>query len=191
MALPQKAIDQLSREPAQTPGWSSRLLMWSGTLFFIVIATFFGVRYGYQPYLSNQLEEVIGEIEKFTQQTPADEQAKILTFYSQLVNLRKLLVEQKLASEVLPWFEQYTHSNVVLHSLDVDLVNGSVTFSAEGNTLRDVAEQIAALQQLPDVKEFEFSGASRDTNGVWQFSVTLSLNTQLFRSGGTLAVIGE
>jgi len=180
MALPQKAIEQLSREPVQTPGWSSKLLMWSSTLFFISLATYFGLRFGYQPYLITQQNEVQDEIERFTQQIPVEEQEKIITFYSQLANVRTLLANQTIASALMPWLESYTHQSVSFSSFSANLAQATIAMTGEALTLTALAEQIAAFQETPDVLEFEFPGAAKTDEGRWGFTVNLTLDPALF-----------
>ena len=176
MALPPKAIEQLGREPVRTPGWSGRILMFSSTLFFLSVATYFGIIFGYKPFLTSRLEAVENETRKFSQQVPAAEQENIIIFYSQLVNLRTLLNKQKLASLAFPWLEQHTHRGVYWSSFSLNVDGGSINVSGQARTLEDLAQQLVSLQGLPEIEDVEFSGASEGAGDFWNFSLNIRLD---------------
>src|SRR6266850_2985386 len=114
MALPQKVVEQLGREPPKTPGWSGKLLMFSGTIFFIALAIYLGLSFGYKPYLSGEIDKINADIDQFGQQVSVADQLKLLSFYSQLGNIKALLATQIVGLRAFDWVEQNTQVNTYL-----------------------------------------------------------------------------
>src|SRR3989304_3721474 len=129
MALPQKVLEQLGREPPKTPGWAGQFLMFSGTLFFIAAFVYLGLVFGYRPYLASEVRKLQDQINIFIQQIPLEEQNKIINFYSQLLNLRSLLDNHAISSQLFDWLEQNTQVNVYYDRFDVNLRTGELRIS--------------------------------------------------------------
>ena len=181
MALPQKAIEQLAREPVLTPGWSGRLLMFSSALFFIALSVYFGTRFGYMPYLNDQVEELREQIDAFNNQIPPQKQEQLIDFYSQVANLRDLLHEQKIASVALPWLEENTHKDIVFSSFSASLEQGVITVPGRARTIEALVEQLAFFQEHKDLKGVQFSGTAVDGEGFWSASLIINFREGFFR----------
>ena len=123
MPLPQKVVEQLGREPSQTPGWSRKLLMFSGTIFFIALFVYFGLSFGYTPYLAAQIAQINKDIDQFGQQVSVGDQLKLVSFYSQLGNIKSLLSSQIVGLRVFDWIENNTQVNSYLRNLAVNFPN--------------------------------------------------------------------
>src|SRR3989344_1296726 len=121
MALPQKVLEQLGREPPKTPGWAGQFLMFSGTLFFIAAFVYLGLVFGYRPYLASEVRKLQDQINIFIQQIPVEEQGKIINFYSQLLNLRSLLANHAVSSHFFNLIEDNTQVNVYYDRFDLSL----------------------------------------------------------------------
>lgn len=160
----------------RTPGWSSGILMFTGTLFFISLAIYLGIIFGYNPYLTSRLKTAENNITKFTQKTPVDQQEKIIRFFSQISNLRNLLSDQQFASGVFPWLQDHTQANISYSGFNASLVKSQVNLSGEARTVRDLAEQIAVFENLPEIRDVTFSGTSQNPAGFWTFSFVLSFD---------------
>lgn len=191
MALPQKAIEQLSRDPVRTPGWSSRLLMFTSAVFFLSVAIGLGVRFGYIPILQKQLVAVKKEIADFETRTPLAEQEKIITFYSQIENLKNLIRTQNLASAFFPWLESKTHTSVSFKSLRLDPVKKEAQLQGNARSLRDVAEQLAAIEYVPEVQSIQFGSASFSEKDFWSFGVTIIFKPAFFNTTAGFVAPGE
>jgi uncharacterized membrane protein YvbJ len=89
MPLPQQVVEQLSRESSRTPGWSSGIILFSGTVFGVVLLVYLGLTFGYTPYLNAQISQANDQIKKLDQSVSADDQTKLATFYSQVTNLHR------------------------------------------------------------------------------------------------------
>ena len=180
MALPPQALEQLGRESIRSPGWSSRILMLAGTIFFASIAIYLGVVLGYRPFLVGQLKEVEEEITRLEVQIPPADQEAIITFHSQLLNVRRLLVEQRFPSRVFPLLEENTEVDVYFTKATLDLAKNRLELEGKAKTMDDVVAQLAAFRAVPEVRQVVFEGAARGSDGLWNFSANLSLDKTLY-----------
>lgn len=181
MALPQKAIEQLGREPVKTPGWSSRILMLSSSIFLISLAAYLGILFGYQPYLKSQLDETQLQIETFAQRIPVDQQQKIINFYSQLANLRSLLAKQKIAAAAIPWVQKNTQVNAYFTRFSLSMNENAISMPGRARTLADVAQQLVSLENLPEIKSIGFQSVSlNEDDGFWDFALNIVFEPEFF-----------
>ena len=58
MALPQQVVEQLNQGTRRTPGWSSGMLLFSGSVLIVVIVIYAGLQFGYTPYLNGQVSSL-------------------------------------------------------------------------------------------------------------------------------------
>ena len=185
MPLPQKVVEQLGREPPKTPGWSGKLLMFSGTIFFLSISIYFGLRFGYTGYLSGEIQKINDEIRQFGEQVPVLDQLKLVSFYSQLGNIKSLLSAQIIGLRAFDWIEKNTQVNTYLKSFNINFAGGQMSFAAFTVTLDDALQQMAWLQRQPEIGKVGIGGISA-VGGEWQYTVQLTLGKDYFlRSYGS------
>ncbi len=182
MALPQKVIEQLGREPARTPGWSGRLLMFSSTIFFIVAAIYIGIVYGNQPFLRSQIDEVSNRMSTLAQEIPSDDQAKIFTFYSQIANIKTLLAKHVITSRLFEWLERQTSANVSFSRFAFTKGRNEVVLSGVAKTVNDFIQQVQVFQAQSEVKSVNFKNLAAIEKGGWQFDLTLEFIPDFFEA---------
>ena len=184
MPLPPKAIEQLGREPIRTPGWSGRVLMFTGTIFFLALAVYFGITFGSLPYWISRGSGVDQKIEVFKKQVPPEKQEEALVFYSQLANLKGLIENQKFSSAAFPFLERATQGGVYFSRFTLDLPQNKITLSGNARILDDISRQLFAFNQSAEIDRVIFGGATLGADNVWNFGVTLFLkNSTLKRNG--------
>ena len=181
MPLPQQVINQLASEPAQTPGWSSGVIFFCAGLLIVVLAIYFGMTLGYEPYLNSQIASTQSQVATLSQSIPSQDQAGLIAFYSQISNLKTLLKQHILFSQFLSWLEQNTEANVYYASFSFASGN-QITFTGNAKTEADINEQAAIFQSSPQVEKFSLSnvGVSSAGGGGFQFSGTLLMNPSVF-----------
>ncbi|MEK7174147.1 MAG: hypothetical protein AAB759_00600 [Patescibacteria group bacterium] len=182
MALPQKVIEQLGREPARTPGWSGRLLMFSSAIFFIAAAVYVGIVYGNQPFLESQLGEVSNRMNALAQEIPADDQTKIFTFYSQIANIKTLLGKHVITSRLFEWLERQTSANVSFNRFAFTRGRNEAVLSGVAKTVDDFIQQVQVFQAQSEVKSVNFKNLSVLEKGGWQFDMTLEFSPDFFEA---------
>ncbi len=176
MALPQQVIDRLSREPAKTPGWSFGLLLFSGGIFFIAVITWLGLAYGYTPYLQNQLSTLSAQVDTVAKTISPDDQATLVSYYSEISNVRTVLQNHVIFSRFLSWLEAHTETNVYFSRLS--FASGSqINLTGIAKTENDANQQMAIFEAAPEVKSAAISTvALQENTNSWQFGVTLNLD---------------
>lgn len=185
MPLPQQVINQLSREPAETPGWSGGVIFFSAALLVIVLVVYFAMILVYEPYLNNQISTVNNKIETLSQSISSQDQANLLAFYSQVSNLQSLLTNHIIFTQFLSWLEQNTEANVSYTSFAYNS-GDEITLTATAPSQSDVTEQIAIFQASPEVQNVVISSVgAANAGGGFQFSVTLLMNPSIFVASTT------
>ncbi len=179
MPLPEKVIEQLGREPARTPGWSFGIILFSAGFLFIVLFVYFGLTFGYEPYINAQIAQQQDKINQLGQSISPADQANLISFYSQLANLRTLLKSHVLSSQFFSWLEKNTEANVYYQSLVLSS-DGQVTLSGNARTEADINQALAIFENAPEVQRVAVSnvGISESTGG-WGFTATLTLQPSL------------
>lgn len=176
MALPQQVLERLSREPPQTPGWSFGLLFFSGALLFIALLAYFGLTLGYEPYLNNQIDGITTQINTLAKSVAPNDQAQLVSFYSEITNLQQVLRNHVTLSPFFAWLEKNTEANVYYTSFSLSGGN-RISIGGYGATEADVNQQVAIFEAAPEVRSAQLSSVTLSPQtGNWQFSMTLLMN---------------
>lgn len=183
MALPEKVLEQLAREPPKTPGWAGQFLTFSATIFFLALFIYAGTVYGYRPYLGSKVDELKGQLQLAGQQIPVEEQAKIANFYSQVVNLGTLLRGRTFVSGIFAWFEKNTQVNIYYNRFNLNVPNNQLSLGGIAKTVEDANQQFAIFQSRPEVGRINVDTIV-SAAGVWQFDITIFFAPDYF-SGST------
>lgn len=188
MPLPEKVIEQLGQEPTKTQGWATGALFFSGGILFLTMAIYYGLTFGYEPYLQNQLNGVKNQISTLGQSVSASDQSQLIDLYSQIANLQTLLQKHTLTSQFFSWLEQNTEANVYYRSLALTGGN-QVALSGTAQSEEDVNQQVAIFENSPEVSSVTVSNVTAPSllGGGWTFSVTLVMNPSVFSASAPSA----
>lgn len=176
MALPQKVVDQLSKSPARTQGVFGQLIMLGTVLFGASLAVYLGLAFGYRPYLVGEISKLDNQIETFAKTVPPEDQARLVQFYSQIVNLKSLLGKHVVFSPVFDWIEENTQVNTYFGIVSINYKNSQISIDAISKTLEDASEQLLAFEKLPEVKSVKMANMSLDPSRSWKFNLNLTVN---------------
>lgn len=185
MPLPQKVIEQLGQEPSETQGWATGALLFSGGILFLSLIIYFGLAFGYEPYLQNQLNATQAKVTALDNSISPDDQAQLINFYSQITNLQALLKNHVFTSKFFSWLETNTEANVYYQSFTLS-TQDQVTLTGSGASESDVNQQIAIFENSPEVETVSVSSIvapqlGPDNHG-WTFTATLTMNPSVFLS---------
>lgn len=186
MALPQKIIDQLGREPSATPGWTGQILMFSGTLFFISLVIYFGIDFGYRSYVTSQVKKLKDQVQAFSEQVPVEDQKKIIDFYSQTSNLKTVLSSHIFSSQLLSWLERNSQINVTYDKFNLNIGNNQVILGGSAKTMDDINQQFIVFQSQKEVSKVAIGNINFSGN-LWRFEVTLTFAPGYFNRSNTSA----
>ncbi len=175
MPLPQQVIERLSHEPVKTPGWSFGILLFSGGVLLITVLVYFGLILGYEPYLDSQISSSNTQSASLASSISTSDQAKLITFYSQVANVKAELANHVMFSHFLAWLAANTEANITFSSMSFASGN-QISLAGAARSEADVNQQAAIFESSPAVKNMALSGASFSaTTGFWQFSVVLTM----------------
>ena len=179
MPLPQNITEQLSRVPVRAQGVSVQLLMLTSLIFFISLASYVGLKFGYQPYLDKKIEKLDESIASDKQKISPIEQINLINFYSQLSNLKTLLSKHTSGSRFFEWLEKNTQINTSFQNLTFNASLGAINLIGQAKSINDIGEQVFVLSKLPEVKKIGLSGITASSNKLWQFNLSVTVDPQL------------
>ena len=176
MPLPDKVIEQLGREPPKTPGWAFGVVMFSGAMLFVVVFVYVGLVFGYEPYISSELQKTQDQVSQLGQSISPTDQANLLKFYSQISNLRTLLRSHTLSGQLFAWLEKNTEANVQYSSLQFSSKN-QVQLVGKAKAESDVNQQVAIFEASPQVQRVSVTSvsAAQEGSGV-EFALTIYID---------------
>lgn len=180
MPLPQQVIDRLAREPAKTPGWSTGIILFSVVLVVIAFGAYFGITLIYEPYVASQISTVNNKINTLAVSVSSADQTNLISFYSEIANVRTALANHIYFSRFFTWLEGRTEANVYFTSMSLS-AGDTVGLSGVAANESDVNQQIAIFEAAPEALQTTVSNVSfLSATGKWQFTVTLKMDPSLF-----------
>lgn len=178
MPLPVQAINQLLHDDTseKTPGWFWGIILFPGGLLAIMLGLYFGMAFVYEPYLTKQVGDVEQQILKASQAVPSSDESGLITYYSQLANLRALLTKHVVFSQFFTWLERNTESNVYFSQFAYS-GNNEASLTGNARTSNDMEQQIAIFESSSQVKKVAISNVGfLPSTGFWRFTATLVMN---------------
>lgn len=182
MALPAQALEKLSHSSERTTGVYSQLLMLSLSMAILATFLFLGLTYGYQPYLDSKIASLDEQINKFGEEIPAEKQAEMATFYSQIVNLKTVLNNHSFLTPFWGWLEKNTLENVYFNKVTVNTSGNQITLQGGARGSQDIMAQLTVFENSPEVERLVFGNIANTPQG-WQFNMTLFMKSPIFNSG--------
>lgn len=162
-----------------TGGWSWRLIGFTFFFFFVVMASYLGIEFGYLNFLDSQRLGIESEVGKVTAEIPDADRENVAEFYSRLTNLTTVLNSHKGVSKVLPALEKATHPQVVYDSFDLQMRTRELVLSGRTASFEVLSRQLFAYQQTPEFERVLLQSSDLNENTV-VFTVRLGLSSALF-----------
>ncbi|MFH0890917.1 MAG: PilN domain-containing protein [Candidatus Liptonbacteria bacterium] len=178
MALPPQAIERLTQETSHEIGWSGRMLMFTSVVLFMALATWLGLGLGYNKVLT---ERIADNKEKLIVADKADEaaQAKILTMYSQIVNVRKLIQNHSYGTNLLAYLERNTHPGVYFTNLSYVASNRQMILVGMAHSAKEIAQQISIFEKDENTASVKVSNLTNRGGNAWHFEVNVTVDQSL------------
>lgn len=186
MALPPTVVDRLTREPVSTPGWSSRLLLFSCTLLLLMLFLYVGLEFGYLPKLGADQSKLDSAIAAASNGIPPADQVRLASFYSQLANVKTLLGIHTTASSLFPWLQGAMLPNVYLARVSFVAMNQQLLINGVARSVRDVADQLSLFEAQPSIDRVIVNNVSIDATGLWRFDIVLQFGQNFFVAASSL-----
>ena len=161
--------------------WPRRLFLFSIVLFVAALAGFFGLRFGYVPYLENAVLEKENALRELAKKVPAEDQESLAAFYSALLNLKTTLDGHIRTTRFFAWLERGTHPRVFFTKLNLNTKAMTAVLEGIAGSYGDLAEALGTFGELPEVVRFSVSQSQIVDRGV-QFKLSIVLNPALFKN---------
>ena len=160
-------------------GWPWRLLLISFVLLGLSILTYAGLTYGYQPYLKTSLNKVDNQINDLANQVNVEDQEKLLTFYSQVINLKDILDRRVFSSKIFPFLEKNTDPSIYFTSADFSAVNKNLKLKGMTSSFGNLMQELTILKQAPEAANVLLDDTNVKKNKVG-FSLTVVFKPDFF-----------
>lgn len=160
-------------------GWPWRIFVFSLVVFFLSLSIYFGLRFGYGPYLEKSSEELDKKLAELTRTISVDEQDRFVNFYSQLVNLKAVLNSHSFVSNVFQFLERNTINSVYYNEANVDVNKRFVALKGFANNLQSLTEQVAVLEKAAEVESVILSNVGF-VNNVTSFEFLVIFKPNFF-----------
>jgi len=164
---------------AQTP-W--RVLILTFTVFIFTVLIYFGMVFGYGPYLKSKTRSLDQKISVLNQSVDETQQKQIITFFSQMTNIQTLLSKHKTFSQIFDFVERSTYPQINYSDFKFSAAEMEIKIEGTAPTYNDLIKELALYKQSPEVKtaQLENSSAQEQSREV-RFSIKLILDPQFLK----------
>ncbi|HOB89871.1 MAG TPA: hypothetical protein PKG74_00885 [Candidatus Colwellbacteria bacterium] len=172
-------IDQrfnVGREPA---GWPTRLLIFSLFILILLGVSYFGLAYGYKPFLLSDTESIQAQIDALNEQVSPQDRQTFIDFYSQIENLKTLISRHVFSSNIFSFLETNTRQDISYSSMDLDIPSLTANLGGTASTYESLASQLDVFQNLQEVESVSIGGATLGQTGV-SFQMQIIFNNGFF-----------
>lgn len=165
---------------SRSGGW--RILTFMIFVFAVALASYAGLKIGYENFLEAQIAERDEELAALAGEVSKDEQEAFLNFEYQIINLQGLLNNHKIFSKLFNLLETNTHSEVYYESLSADVAKRTVTLQVVASSYEVLAQQLAAYEKMPEVASYKLESMRLSEKGAVKANINLVVAHEVFRS---------
>lgn len=182
MAQPKSILEEQLTKGEEFRGlWPWRLLLVTGTVFFILVFIYFGMIFGYGPYLNSKINALDQKISDLNNQVTSEDTKNLVNLYSQLVNINTLIKFHPLPSKLFNFLETTLNSGVYLRG--VDLVYSRYSLRIDGTAFDYLAlsRQLAVWKKQPQIKLVSLQNSKLTNKNDVEFSVQILITQDLVK----------
>jgi len=160
-------------------GAPKRFLTFSIFLFFLTCLIYFGMSVGYKAYLNREINNLDASISDLRDKVPPEQQNELVRFFSQVGNIKGILDDHIVASNLFGMLEKYTGTKVAYKSMQVSTTENKIVLNGVAATYDSLVSQLSIFESIPEVKSAVLDNSQR-TSGVVSFRITLTVDKSLF-----------
>ncbi|MCP6720198.1 MAG: hypothetical protein KJI72_02675 [Patescibacteria group bacterium] len=157
-----------------------RLLIFSLILFGFSLFVFFGLRFGYNSYIDTRTGDLDEKIGNLSGQVSQEEQQSFINFYSQLVNLKKVLDRHDFTASIFSFLEKNTLGKISYIDADFTVLDSSLTLKGAAASSESLINQLTLFDESLEVDRVVLNQMNSSKDGV-TFGVTLFFNPDFFK----------
>ena len=177
--LNQSTINQQIAEKVPV-GWPWKLFLFSLLVLLITFVTYFGLAFGYKPFLDNRIQAIDASLDELSKTVPLDQQQDLIRFYSQLANLQRLLKDHIFASKIFPFLQTNTNKSVAINSLEMKTSERRLSLDGIAGSYEIFSQQLEAFNISPQIENLLVNESSA-VDGKVKFKINLILKPSLFK----------
>lgn len=161
---------------AQTP-W--RILILTLVVFIFTVLIYFGMLFGYGPYLKSKTRTLDQKLSVLNQSVDEIQQKQIITFFSQMTNIQTLLSKYKTFSQIFDFIERNTYPKVSYSDFKFSAAEMEIKIEGTAPDYNYLIKELALYNQSPEVKTVHLeNSSSQEGSKDVRFSVKLILDPQ-------------
>ncbi len=161
-------------------GWPWRLLLLTIIIFAILTAIYFGMIFGYKPYLNSQIKNLDKEIDVLNQAIDESQQKNLTDFYSQVINVKNLLDRHPTPSKVFEFLEKNTSDKIYYISLNLSLDEKDLKLEGSALDYGALAQQLELFNRAPETEKVFLQDSKLSEERI-RFSIRLIFKPELIR----------
>lgn len=154
-------------------GWPWRLLISAAFLFLFSIFVFVGLKFGYTSYLVGERKRVDASIDQLAKQVTSEDKEKFVSFYSQIVNLKKALGDHLFSYNIFSFLEKNTVPSVTYTNASMEGESQTLTLDGTTPEFDAVAGQVTVFERQPEVAVIALDKVSL-TSGNTVFTIKIT-----------------
>lgn len=161
-------------------GWPKRFFTFSFFIFLLVLVIYLGLAFGYETFLKSSINKVENELGSLSAQITDEQKEDLTTLYSQVTNIRELLREHALSSQLFTLFEAITSQRVKYVGFDVSVPDREVSIEGFAATYEDLVSQLVLFEESPQIERFSLE-ESELQDGIVRFKVRVVLTADILQ----------
>lgn len=185
-----KALSEQFASARATLGWPWKLLVFSLFSFSFSVFLYLGMLAGYKPFLNSKIKGLNESISQLGLAVKEEDRTSFLAFYSQLVNLDKLLDRHVQGRTVFDLLERYTGPDVYYQGAIIVLANNFIRLNGVSKNYESLTGQLAAFENAPLVERAVLDNSSKGDVGV-NFVIRLTVKPEFFAFNIATSTAGE
>lgn len=164
---------------AQTP-W--RVFILTLVIFLFTVFIFFGMIFGYKPYLKSKARNFEQKISVLSQNIDEVQQKQITTFFSQMMNIQTLIAGHRYYSSLFEFIERNTHNDTSYFNMKFTVADMDLKFEGVSKNYNSLINQLALFNQASEALKVSLddSLAQEENIGI-RFSIRLDLDKNMFK----------
>ena len=177
----QNVSDQIMKSDNLGSGLPWKLLAFSVFIFALAILSYFGLAFGYETYLNNQIAATDSETEALSQKISSESQSKFIDVYSRLSNFKVLLAGHVYGTKVLPLLEKVTYPTIYYNNIELSVDDRKMVLSGIAANFESLSRQLALYDAEKASIESYILNQSRVVDNQVNFRITLVLSSKMFQ----------
>jgi hypothetical protein len=162
-----KTVAEQFLGPEKLPvGWPWKIFVFSIILFGLVLFVYFGIIWGYQPFLKAQEQSLDKKINEIGGQISQQDRENFIKFYSQLVNLQNLLNNHIKGSNIYNFLEKNTDQGIYYEGANLSVTEHNVNLTGVARSYDNLVKQLAAFEQAPEISRVILQDSQASDKGI-------------------------